>query len=189
MSGFLLFGCEMNTNQNDLQSLEKALESASEEMLNEIIREAEIFLDSQLRAGLASDQRAITFSSVVAAATAVLLGAFVTIAATNEAALSKVLPLVPVILFFMISMVCAFLVCRPTTFRYAGSNPRHWLDDITSKRKLKIALAGQAYLYAKGISENDCLLSRNASLMRYALISAALGVVFSFIWVLVVIPA
>ena len=156
-------------------------------MLREIIREAEIFLDSQLRAGLASDQRAITFASIVAAATAVLLGAVVTIAATNAAALNIAIALVPVILCFMISLACAFLVSRPTKFYYGGSSPRHWLEDVTQKRSLPVALAGQAKLYAEGISKNSRLLTGNAWLMRFALFWAGAGLMVSGIWLLTII--
>ena len=55
-------------------SLELVFAKAKHQTLTEILRQAEIYLGAQLQAGIAADQRAMSFVSLMAAATAVIAG-------------------------------------------------------------------------------------------------------------------
>ena len=71
-------------HDENLDGLAADLRNADEKMLQEIIREAELFLGSQLTAGVAADQRAVTFASVLSAAAAVLIGGYVAAATSGN---------------------------------------------------------------------------------------------------------
>jgi hypothetical protein len=172
-AGFMLFGEGMYMH-DDLTGLANDLKNADENMLREIIREAELFLDSQLTAGTAADQRAVTFSSVLAATAAVLIGGFVASFATTAPTIKLAWVVFPMSAGLIIATVFSTLACRPTEWRYPGSNPRHWAEDAKAKVSMVDALAEQAGLYAIAIGKNKDVLEKNARLMKWALQTSGL---------------
>lgn len=149
--------------QDDLHDLTGVLKTADEQTLAEIVRQAEKFLDSQLAAGVAADQRAVTFASVLAAIIAVLLGGY----AGGAGVLGVVI--MPVLFGLVVAIILAVVACRPTDWTYPGNNPRHWRSDVANSVPFAKAQAGQAQLYARGIVKNRKILERNSALMIWAM--------------------
>lgn len=153
---------------DDLSGLGEDLKKADKEVVCEIVRAAELFLGSQLTAGVAADQRAVTFASVLAAAVAILIGGFVAIETGDNPTPGLGWVIGPVVLCLLVSIVFAVAACRPTDWCYPGNNPRLWREEAKEKVPLRDALADQAEQYAIGIHANRDVLDKNARLMNWA---------------------
>lgn len=160
---------------DDISDLDDVLSAADKDTLAEIIRQAEIFLDAQLQSGIAADQRATTFASIMFAVIAVALGAYVTAAFSTSGPGNIGWIVFPSTLGLLVSATLATHSSRPVPFYYAGSNPRHWRDDVLTKAAHSTAMAGQAKLYAKGIVANTKTLQSNSRYMTWAIRSAGLS--------------
>jgi hypothetical protein len=150
LARFLFLGLGVYRMHDDLKDLDVVLASADKDTLVEVVRQAESFLTAQLQSGIAADQRAITFASVIAAVIAILLGGYVTAAYSDHGAGSLGWIVLPAGFGLLASACIAAFTSRPTDWCYAGSNPRHWRDDVVAKKAHNIAVAEQAQLYAKG---------------------------------------
>lgn len=175
--------------QDDLQNLDAVLETAPDKTLVEIVRQAEKFLESQLQAGVAADQRAVTLASVVAALASALIAGFAfALVETSTKLLAFGTVLLPMIFFLIVAVGLAAYTCRPVDWCYPGNSPRFWRADIEGKMKFNESIAGQAKLYAKGISENNKILNQNARVMTYALGAAGGALVvglLAILWLMV----
>lgn len=167
-------------NDDERKKLAQTLSAADDDTLQEIVREAELFLGAQLSAGLASDQRAMTLAAIIAAVLATLLGGTATVAAASIAVWPHVIVVVIVSISLIIALIFAVLAASPTTFSYAGNSPRLWSTDIGENRALKSSIAGQAALYAQGISQNSAVLSEAQKRVKLALKWAAFSVMAGF---------
>lgn len=162
--------------QDDLQDLDVSLQKADKDTITEIIRQAENFLDAQLQAGTAADQRAITFASIIGATAAVLLGGFLAAAYGDAGSGTLGWIVFPVVSLLTISMAVAIWASRPTDWTYAGSNPRHWRGDVDKAHPYTVSLSQQAKLYAAGIIANRDTLNANSRTMRWALFLAVAAI-------------
>jgi hypothetical protein len=154
-------------------------------MLRELIRQAEVYLECQLVSGIASDQRASSFSSMLGAALAALA------AGASALALSSplfVAPLVPAIFGFTVAIRRAISASEPTNFEFRGNTPSGWIDDVKSKKPLSSSLAEPAAHYADGIQLNGEILARNCELMKSAVQWAWRSFVSSLLIAAVVVP-
>lgn len=169
-------------HDEDLSKLDLELQTGNLEVLREIIRQGELFLESQLQSGIASDQRAVTFAAVVGAVAAVLIGGYVTVDAPTGVGWV----LVPVVVGLLVSMVFAIAAARPVDWGFPGNNPKNWRDDIVQNHSLERSLAEQAKLYSICISQNKDALIRNSGLMRVAFIwsgsTLVYGAVAAIVW-------
>jgi hypothetical protein len=163
-------------NQNEQKELAEALSAADEPMIREIIREAESFLEAQLKVGLASDQRAMTFAGILAAITSVLVGGTASMVAAKIAIWPHILAVVGLGMGLFPGLIFALMAARATEFYYSGNNPRLWKTDVEKKQSLIRSLSGQAALYAKGIAENIRILDDNHLNLRRAQLSVSLGI-------------
>lgn len=146
-------------------SLLEDLSGADADTLHEVIREAESYLSAQLMASLAADQRAIAFSSVVAAGTVVVGGGGVALLEA-EAAYSELAWVASAIaLGLLAAMFFAILSAMPSHFWFIGNSPELWRKDLVAGTPLKHSLAQQAAHYAEMISANDKIMVRNAKQM------------------------
>ncbi|MCB1472187.1 MAG: hypothetical protein H6878_10165 [Rhodobiaceae bacterium] len=152
------------------------LENGHERTIVEIVRLGEKFLDSQLTSGIAADQRATTFASILTLATATLIGGYITIEARGYASIKISLFVSVVCIFFMISIILSIAASRSTKWGYAGNNPSKWRNDVKDNKTMKRALSEQLELYSQCIYMNNCILSTNSRLMMISYISSLIGV-------------
>jgi hypothetical protein len=167
--------------------LAQTLKAATPEVLKEIVREAESFLAEQLKAGLAADQRAVNTAVILAAVLAAVVGGAATMASATKALDWHLFGIGPLVAGLVMALVFALRAARPTPFSYCGNNPAKWVPDINDGRSLHESLAGQAAIYAQGIRANIQCLNEGQANLKFALGSAAFGVLtFTFVEFIVV---
>ena len=175
-ASFLFIWEHVSTVNDEIEGKSQpVLEGADEPTIREVVREAEFFLEAQLKAGLAADQRAMSLAGTSAAVTAVLIGGTISLLAAKVAVWPHVLAILPLVICLMNAIRHAFNAAKPVDFYYAGNNPRFWVADVQKKRSLISSLAGQASLYAKGILLNGKVLDENHRCVRSALNSIFMG--------------
>lgn len=182
----------MHDEQSELVSL---LYQANESVRAEILRQSEAYLEAQLTAGIAADQRATTFAGMLAAALAVLGGGTAAIAAGLEKEISSVLivPALPAIVGFFWSIKLATYAGRPIEWNYVGNSPWQWRKDLAQKKQLSLSLAEQVTHYAVGIEDNKKALDKQAETMNlaikvawYGLFGSAILSVLVLCWVKII---
>jgi hypothetical protein len=163
--------------------------TAKPEILDEINREAELFLQAQLAAALAADQRALVYASIVGAVLAILIGGLATVA-SSDMQLSKFLfCIVPMAICFIMSLVYALSACRPIGFASAGNNPRQWIEDIQSSQSLHDSKAEMAAFYGTAIEENRNAMEDAGKRLETAMRWGATGLIIGVVALLFVISA
>lgn len=152
------------------QELAKNL-AASKDLatLREVVRLGESFLAAQLQSGLAADLRAMTLAAVLAAIVAGVVGGTATVVASTVSVGWHVLPLSIFCVAAMVALRAAIHAARPTSFAFAGNNPKFWEHDGGDDARLVDALAEQASLYAKGIEANVVILAENHRCLNHSL--------------------
>lgn len=167
--------------QNEVVGLADDLVTADEATLNEILRQGEEFLRAQLQAGIAADQRAVTFASILTAIIAAILAYIFSSTSDNVLETSDATVLSVLLIGLSISTIVTISVFRPTKWNYAGNNPKFWRGDILNDTPINQMTADTAQLYARHIAENRDLLSANATLMQIALAIAGVTLLISII--------
>jgi hypothetical protein len=145
---------------------------ADDATIQEIVREAESYLSSQLTASIAADQRAIAFASVLGAATAVVMGTGGTLLLGAVPDIGIGWTCMGVAAALLVAMALANLSAMPANFWYVGNSPTQWIDDVRSKRPLRDSLAEQLVHYSEMIADNDKLMRRNNKQMLGAIWTA-----------------
>jgi hypothetical protein len=171
---------EITMNDDEKKRLADALAKADCSMIKEILREAESFLGAQLQAGLAADARAMTLAGFMAAIISILITGTGLLVAANIKIGPHVIATAVLIIFLIGALFSTVQAARPTEWNYTGNNPRFWISDIEKGRTLKDALAGQAALYAAGISKNADILDENQRWARLGLRLAGFGSALAF---------
>lgn len=157
-------------------------------MVREIVLKAEMYMQSQLSAAIASDQRAMTLVGVfVATATAGAGGAFAFWQTTGDIRL-LLTGVVSAALLLVAASFCMW-AARPCNFYFPGAEPKNWFH--VRDGNLVEALGGAAENYQLSIEENKEVLEENekslrkgvwtaiASPIAAALLWVVLGVIFS----------
>lgn len=168
-------------------SVSEALSKADDATLQEILREAESYLNAQLTAGIAADQRAVAFAGMVAAGAVVLASGGVTVllGTTAPPALGWLGITASLVLLFAAFM--AILAAMPGQFWYAGNTPSEWVSDVLDEKPLAASLAEMAEYYSDQISSNKSILDRNGKQMRAAVWIAWGGLVGGAILMILVL--
>jgi hypothetical protein len=148
--------------------------SAKLEVLQEITRQAELHIQSQLAAAVAADQRAYAFTAVTLASVVLLAGATYSllIQTTPELALAMISGGLAGLLF--ISSWLASQAARSVGFDFAGSEPGAWCADVAEGKDLIASLAEQCANYQDTISKNRHTMEANGNLFNLA-VNIALG--------------
>ena len=153
----------------------KSLSGGDKDTLTELMREAEVYLDSQLKTALAADQRAFGLArawvNVVVAAT----GGGIWLNMNAESLWLQAAAFV-VSLGLIIATLLVNFSGLPRSFEFAGNTPSSWVRDIVEKRSTTEMLAEQLAHYDKMISDNATLMKCNANLVRRAVFVAWLAV-------------
>jgi hypothetical protein len=132
----------------------------SGEMAERILKQGELFLESQLKIGLAADQRAMVsagifaaFSASLVAATTAFISQHLSIEAAGAGYASAAMLLIG-------SIVCA-RSARPQPFGHAGSQPKMWWD-IRAQNDTAAAIGAESEDYQVRIEHNEKTLAANA---------------------------
>lgn len=165
----LVFRKRMNLMDHDLKALAAEFGKCDSETMDEIIRQAEDYLDAQLTTALASDQRALIYSSIVGAALAILMMAVASVAASSQQTDGFFLVVVPMTVCFLISLTFSAVAFRPVEFRTVGNNPRQWIEDIRTGQSLHISKTETIALYLRAIEENAETMRNGARALSTAL--------------------
>lgn len=143
---------------------------AKPELLTEVIREGEAYLQAQVQLATSADQRASVMASVFAAAGTVIAAAL--IAATTGG--GETTQLIPIFVgggitaaLFIVGASCCVAATLPVGFLLPGSQPKNWLRDITGEASLHDALSEQAANFQDKIDKNRKVLVRNASWFKW----------------------
>jgi hypothetical protein len=152
------------------------LDSADAALVEEIISEARIRLQAQLTAGIAADQRAMTFSGLLFAGVAVLVG----LAFSKDYQTGHTLELLLVAGGFLVAAALACWSARPVPWHQAGYAPSSYSEDIELGRNFAQTRSETAANYEQLLEDNEKTLQRNAKFMKasmlVAVVSAAAGI-------------
>ncbi|MES0100903.1 hypothetical protein [Mesorhizobium sp. M0019] len=155
--------------------LSQKLQTAQEDSLKEILRQAEAHLDAQMLSAIAADQRAYTFAGLASAAAVVLISGAYGLASAEP-------PNAP--LAIVASTVAAVLIGaswsavhsgRSVDFGFSGSQPGNWEDDISIKKPWEASLAEQCEHYDELIVQNRTVMAANSQLFNNATDAALKG--------------
>ena len=169
----------MNVPFTDAEETEiqNAMLAADEAVVDEIIREAEIFIGEQFKAALAADSRALTLASVLGAAATLATGNLISISGSQPHIWPYAFGVVIIILALVLALINAVSAAKPISFEYNGNSPDQWLSDIVERKSLAEARAGQAFAYAVGIRTNKISLETNQRRITRAMTIALVGVI------------
>ena len=148
-------------------------EKASDDLLTEIVRQAEARLGVQTQFALAADQRALSLTNLYGSMTAALLagaiaalqGKFVPIACAAAGA---------GVMIFVATILVA-LAARPASFSTVGNDPENWVEDIETGRSLHQARSDTARIYDAALKKNRQHMKKQTGLINMALIMMLLA--------------
>jgi hypothetical protein len=152
-------------------------------------KQAELFLQEQLKAALAISQRSINLAAVLGAAIAVLAGSTSALIAKDITIWPHVISVGALLTLLVVSLCIAVHSARSSTFCYAGSNPKHWRSDLGNPAKpFMESRAEQIAFYSQNITENKRSLESTSQSLHLSLMLATAGLVafslLEFIFVL-----
>lgn len=140
-----------------------------EDVLKLLISNADAFLQAQLDIALASDQRSMSFASVMAAISIGVTGAVV-----SDIGLPP-MPFLASAIFFVIATVAGMLAARPTRIHLPGFDPNY----IGTKKFLKSskheALSKELYTKSQMIEESRLMIRTSQKLYVGGLYAGCIG--------------
>jgi hypothetical protein len=148
-------------------------EKASEDLLAEIVRQAEARLAVQTQFALAADQRALSLTNLYGSMTVALIAG--AIAAIAEGLRPIAMAAAGAGLMTFVATVLVALATRPSAFATVGNDPANWLEDIASGRSLHEARADTARIYENALKKNRARMKGQTRLINSALIMLLLA--------------
>src|SRR6266540_2414634 len=118
---------EITMDNDERKKLAEALAKADETMIREIVREAESFLEAQLKSGLAADARAMTLAGFMAGIVSILVAGTGLMVAAKIPIWPHVIATTVLVVAFCVALFSTVHAARPTEWYYAGNNPRFWV--------------------------------------------------------------
>jgi len=167
---------ELATKRHQLVIALVDLDAAPRKEYNDKLeKQAELFLQEQLKAALAITQRAITLAAILGAVIASIVGVTGTLVSKGIEPAVHFCAALPLLACLLVALGKTVTAAKPAPFFYAGSNPIHWLDDIKDKKDFGTAQAEQISLYSQSIRDNNTNLSKSRESVESALNWAGLG--------------
>lgn len=143
-------------------------DSADADLVEEVISQAELRLEAQLKVGIAADQRAMTFSGLLFAGIAVL----VALAFGENSNVAYRPQLISVAIGFVIAAGLASWSARPVAWHLSGNYPSSWAEDITAGHTKAQSRAEMAANFENMLKHNDRVLRTNSCFMFAAMVTA-----------------
>lgn len=144
---------------------------ADPELVREVVREAELFIQRQVTLATSADQRAAMLGGIfTAAATALIVGVIAVV--TNGIAAPGIVwgGVVAALLFVIAAGLCISTVL-PVEFGLPGNEPQNWYEDIESERGLSELLGEEAEREQGKIGDNNAVLIANARRFKWGAIA------------------
>jgi hypothetical protein len=141
-----------------VEGLSKLAPDERKHYLEKLEKQAETYLQEQLKAALAITQRAVTLAAILGAVIASIIGLVGTLSARLVDLGVHYAALVPLLLCLIVALSHVIRATMPERFFYAGANPVHWTDDVVQGRALDDARSEQVALYSESISDNTANL-------------------------------
>lgn len=146
------------------QANDDQLSGIPTETAKQMLEQGRLYLQAQLEAGVAADQRATSIATFFGSVAGLLFT--VAIAYWQYA---KDLQIVTFCAVAATLMVVGALIClwsaRPVNFFFPGNHPDNWLS--VAKTKFSNILVGEALNYQSHIEANDRILVTNSNWMKY----------------------
>lgn len=181
VASLLFLGTSLNMMHDDLSRLSAIFKKTDEMTIRELIRQSELFLEAQLTASIAADQRSITFASILIAAATLLIGLFGQNVRGANQELTENASLLLISFSLISSAAIAIFASRQTNWSYSGNNPRKWIEDINKNTNIKNSLCDQLALYTLGIERNLKSQKQHGCLMNYSYAISFIGsIIFIF---------
>jgi hypothetical protein len=149
--------------------INESLASAKIDTLQEILRQAETYLQAQLTAAIAADQRAMTLAGYLATSIAVLLGASGALLLATPPNWLLALTGFLVAGLFLRAMRMAIKAGEPSDFEFPGNTPGSWVCDISEKKSLEVSLSEQCAHYHEMSEANRIFMKENGNRLREAI--------------------
>jgi len=146
-------------------------DTADLDILKEVIRLSEKYLDAQLSIIAALSQRAATIAGMFGAGSLAMVAVIVTVLNAqrpNATLLVYGVAMTPPSAMFAGCVLCA-LAASAGTFQPAGSDPQKWKGN-KAKKHLNEALVGQLNNYQNYITGNAAIIARHARNFRRGLV-------------------
>lgn len=163
-------------------------EQIKPEMAREALRQAELFLQSQLDAAIAADQRATQFAGFCITVTIAAIGGALALTLTENTPW----PLVCAGLAIGAIMALATFFCvyaaRPSAFFFPGNQPESWIEEEVLMSPESEVLIGQAEHCGSNILFNEAVIDESHNYLKHAMFLAAFSpVVAAIIWLAVTV--
>jgi hypothetical protein len=152
----------------DVPSLSERIKSAELPVLQEVLREAELYLAAQLTSAIAADSRAYTFAGAVAATAVLLVGASYSATVGTHVSGHLAITSFGVASALFVSAWMAVVSARSIRFEFAGNEPCKWISDVEEGRPLVHSIAEQCEHYDTMIAQNSREIERNGRLFNSA---------------------
>lgn len=137
-------------------------------LILEVMRQAELRLDAQLTAAIASDARAMQFLSFIAAITVLLISAAIAALEFSEFAIQGFIVAIVGALGFVVAGFYAFQAAKPVLFEFSGGYPSAWQEDIEADIPLDDALRQQLSLYERRLNANRESMAQSSEALKTA---------------------
>jgi hypothetical protein len=140
-----------------------------QEILAEIIREAEVKLNGQMATATAADQRALSIAGFQIAAITALIGGVAALLLSKTPNTYMICVGFFQIGFFLFAAFKAIDSARPKLFSFAGNKPENWFHDrwnfeikTPEDADIKQAMVEQCYCLNNAINDNHDTMETNA---------------------------
>ncbi len=151
--------------------------------------QAELMLAAQLSISVAADQRAFSFTNLLAVGATIITGAGASLLLSQNS-----FPTLAAVCFasavgLLAAMFLANMSARPETFYVAGNSPEDWLPDIESGVSLEDCRIEILEDFADRIRKNNLVLKRNGDLFQNAFWIAWLSLLGGALMAIVLLTA
>lgn len=178
-----------DTTYEDVMDQFKSLDGLREfddDILKEVVREAELMMAAQLSVATASDQRALTWAGFVLTIAIASIGGSASLAIDG-----KQLPLAAIsgagAILMAISGYYAVRAVRPRKYSMPGNLPQNWLPEHWESgrtRDFRQARIEQARTINGQIVKNAALAERNATDLNHSIHTAGRAVLLAGVYVI-----